>query len=335
MGKVKIGTVFQYVIFLGLGLGLVWYSSKDLTDDQITQLKASFGQTRFLYMIPVVIALLIAHFTRMLRWKLLMQPLGYLPSNANTFLAVMIGYFFNLLVPRLGEVMKCTVLAKYEKVAPDKLVGTIVAERAVDVVCLLLVIVLMVAIQFDVMGGYTIDLFKKLVQQKGGGINWGKLAIILLALGFIIFISRWVFAKYGHSGLMLKIKNIGLSIWQGLTSIGKLEKPVLFIAYTFLIWVMYLASIWLGFLAFPAVATLGLKAAVSILVFGSLGMIATQGGIGAYQLAVQKTLLLYGISSVAGLAFGWVLWGAQTIFTLFFGLLSILILPLVNRKKHA
>ncbi|TAD84803.1 MAG: UPF0104 family protein [Bacteroidetes bacterium] len=336
MGKTKVSNILQYLLFLGIGIGLIWYSSKDLSPEQIAQLKLSFTHTRFLYMLPVVVALLLAHYSRTLRWKLVMQPLGYNPSTTNTFLAVMIGYFFNLLVPRLGEVMKCTVLAKYEKLAPDKLVGTIVAERAVDMVCLISVILAMMATQYDVMGAYTIDLLKQLVQQKGGGgINWLKLALILAVAVGAIWLLRYAFAHYANKGILLKVKNIGKSVWQGLTSIGKLSRPWAFLAHTLFIWIMYLASIWLGFKAFPAVAQLGINPAVSILGFGSLGMIATQGGIGAYQFAVQKTLLLYAVPAVTGLAFGWVLWGAQTVFTLVTGLICLLLLPIYNRKKHA
>jgi glycosyltransferase 2 family protein len=335
MGKVKPATVLQYLLFLGLGLGLIWYSSKDLTPEQVGQLKASFAQTRYLYMLPVALALLLAHYARTLRWKLLMAPLGYAPSTTNTFLAVMIGYLVNLLVPRLGELMKCTVLAKYEKVAPDKLVGTIVAERAVDMVCLMLVILIMLATQFDLMGANTLELLKQLIAQKGGGINWVSLLLALGSLALVVVGLRWVFRRYGHRGPLLNIKNIVKSIGQGLTSIGRLKKPSHFLGYTLLIWSMYLASIWLGFKAFPAVETLGINPAVSILGFGSLGMIATQGGIGAYQWAVEKTLLLYQVAAVTGLAFGWLLWGAQTVFTLVVGLICLLFLPYYNQKKHA
>src|SRR5947209_19916122 len=100
--------------------------------------------------IPALILLLIAHYSRALRWKILMEPLGYRPSNFNTFAAVMIGYLVNAGVPRLGEVVKCTILAKYEKVRADRLVGTIVMERAVDIVCLVVVFLLAILFQGSV-----------------------------------------------------------------------------------------------------------------------------------------------------------------------------------------
>lgn len=329
--KKRIISVLQYIFFLLLGLALIWYSSKDLTDEQIDQLRSSFGQTKFLYMIPVVFALLVSHYSRALRWRLLMEPLGYHPGRANTYLTVLIGYFFNLLVPRLGEVMKCTMLAKYEKVPADKLIGTIVAERAIDVVCLLLVTIFMIISQFSLLGASTLSALQNL-------FTLDQLPTLLLYLGALaaaIFFVRWFFKKFRRFKAILAIQKFIRGIGQGLSSIRRVHKLGAFIMHTIIIWGTYIGSIWLGFLAFPQVAHLGMDASVAILVFGSIGMIATQGGIGAYQFAVQKTLLLYGISAVSGLAFGWVLWGAQTAIVILAGIAALLLLPLFNRKKHA
>lgn len=326
----RITAILQYLFFLGLGFGLIWYSSKDLTPDQIAELKNSFAQTRFLYILPVIVALLLAHYYRALRWRLLMEPLHYFPTRTNTFLAVLIGYFFNLLVPRLGEVMKCTLLAKYEKVPADKLIGTIVAERAVDVVCLMLVILIMLVTQYNLLG----DMAIKSISAAFAGASLSKILIVLAIVAGSLLLIRFLAHKFAHIHFLGGIKKFVIGILHGLGSIGKIKDKKWFVIHTFLIWGLYLLSIYLGFKAFPGVAELGLHASVAILVFGSLGMIATQGGIGAYQLAVQKTLLLYGISAVTGLAFGWVLWGAQTAIVLVAGILSLTILPLVNRKKQ-
>jgi len=317
------------MLFLSLGIVLIWYSGKDLSPQQLQQVKDSFGQTRFFYILPVMVALMAAHYSRALRWIILMEPLGYKPTKSNTLLVVLIGYFFNLLVPRLGEVMKCTLLGKYEKIAPDKLIGTIVVERAFDIVCLALVTVLLVVTQFDIIGSWAMEQFSGMAGGKG--FNPIKPLAYLAALTVFIIGVRWIFHKYGQHGFMAKIKHLGANVWHGISSIKSLKRPKLFLLYTLLIWSLYFATIWLGFKAFPAVQHLGWSASLSILVFGSLGMIATQGGIGAYQFAVQKTLLVYGISAVAGLAFGWVLWAAQTAFVLFTGLLSLIIIPLFNR----
>lgn len=318
----------QYLFFLGLGFGLIWYSSKDLTDNQITELTQSFSQTRYLYILPVIASLLLSHFHRALRWRLLMNPLGYAPGRGNTYLVVLIGYFFNLLVPRLGEVMKCTMLAKYEKIPADKLVGTIVAERAVDLICLVLVALIMLVTQFDLLGETALTGIK----EAAKGAQPVKIILILSAIVAGLLLIRFIVHRFAHIHIFAAIRKIGSGIWHGLTSIAKIRAKGWFLFHTFMIWMLYLVSIYLGFRAFPAVADLNFNASVAILVFGSLGMIATQGGIGAYQLAVQKTLLLYGITAVTGLAFGWVLWGAQTAIVIIAGVVSLLILPFINKK---
>ncbi len=327
--KKNLSTVLQYLFFLGLGFGLIWYSSKDLTDDQVKELTDSFSQTRFLYILPVIGSLLLSHFHRALRWRLLMNPLGFAPGRGNTFLVVLIGYFFNLLVPRLGEVMKCTMLAKYEKIPADKLVGTIVAERAVDLICLVLVTLVMLLTQFDVLGETALTSLK----NAAAGAQPVKIFLTLAGIIAAILVIRFIVHRFAHIHVFATIRKIGAGIWHGLTSIGKIRDKGWFLGHTVMIWMLYLVSIYLGFKAFPAVAAMDFNASVAILVFGSLGMILTQGGIGAYQLAVQKTLVLYGVSAVTGLAFGWVLWGAQTAIVLVAGIVSLLILPFINRKN--
>src|SRR4029453_1970018 len=120
------------------------------TDKGWEDIKDAFRNANYLLIIPVMITLLLSHYSRALRWKILMEPMGYKPRVFNTSRAVLIGYMANLAVPRLGEVLKCTILARYEKVPADKLVGTIVAERAFDVVCLMIVFGLTLVFQYDV-----------------------------------------------------------------------------------------------------------------------------------------------------------------------------------------
>src|SRR3712207_5537570 len=134
--KKSILTILQYLFFLGLGVLFVWLTVKDISSDDWAHILTSLKEARHWLILPVLLLLLLSHYSRALRWKILMEPLGYRPSTFNTFAAVMIGYLVNAGVPRLGEVVKCTILARYEKVRADKLVGTIVMERAVDVVCL-------------------------------------------------------------------------------------------------------------------------------------------------------------------------------------------------------
>ena len=327
--------VFQYIFFLGLGIFLIWYTTRHLTTEEVAMMKTSLMNAHYLLVIPAMILLLFAHYSRALRWKILMEPLGFQPSNVNTFIAVMLSYFFNLLVPRLGEVMKCTILARYEKTPVDKLIGTMVAERACDVICLLLVIFITIILQINIVGEFASEELRKLFLTKAGDFNVTKLIIFIGIILLGIVLVRFIFNRYSHVGIIQKVSSIFRGIWEGLTSVRHVKRKTAFVLHTIFIWSMYLFSIRIGFYAMDAVSHLGMRASFTILSFGSLAMIVTQGGIGAYQLAVQKTLVLYNISEVDGLAFGWLLWLVQTLMVLGVGFLCLLILPLVNRnRKH-
>jgi glycosyltransferase 2 family protein len=325
-------TILQYTIFLGLGLFLLWWTTRNLSPEEIQHLKDALNGAKYLLVIPAMFFLLLAHYSRALRWKILMEPLGFQPSTINTFFAVMLGYFFNLLVPRLGEVMKCTLLARYEKTPVDKIIGTMVAERAIDVICLLIVIGVTVLLQVDIASSFLSEEWQKMMQKNPGSNGYSGL---LLTIGLVAFFSILIFwIMFAHISVIGKIKGLFRGIWQGLTSVRFVKRRAAFIFHTVFIWSMYLLSIRIGFYAMESVSHLGINPSFTILSFGSLAMIITQGGIGAYQLVVQKTLTLYGISEVNGLAYGWLLWAVQTLMVLVVGLICLLLLPLFNKEKH-
>ncbi|HEX5669549.1 MAG TPA: lysylphosphatidylglycerol synthase transmembrane domain-containing protein [Chitinophagaceae bacterium] len=326
-----ITSVIQYVFFLGLGLFLLWFTTRHLSDEEVSMMKQSLRDANYLLIIPAMVMLLASHYSRALRWKILMEPLGFRPSSTNTFFAVMLGYFFNLLVPRLGEVMKCTLLARYEKTPVDKLIGTMVAERAFDFICLLIVIFLTIVLQIDVVGEYAASELSKLYK---GNLNAGRIITILAVAVAALFLVRFILHRFAHISIIGKVKKIIKGVWEGLTSVRHVKQKAAFFLHTVFIWTMYLMSIRMGFYAMESVSHLGITPSFTILSFGSLAMIVTQGGIGAYQLAVQKTLVLYDVSEVAGLAYGWLLWLVQTVMVLGVGLICLILLPIYNRKPH-
>lgn len=331
----RLFTIFQFFVFLGLGLFIVWWMARGIDAEGWKQINNSLSQANYLLFIPVLLLLILSHYIRALRWKLLMEPLGYNPGIFNVFNAVMIGYMANLLFPRLGEVLKCTVLARYEKVSPDKLIGTIVAERAVDMVCLLLVFFITIIVQIDTVGNYAMNLLQQLFEGADEQFSWLRLALVFAAVVFLFFIVKWIFKRFSHNTVIEKIKKTGKGVWSGLISIRYMQQKINFILYSILIWSLYLVSTRLGFYALQEVSHLGMKEALSTLSFGSVGMIVTQGGLGAYQYAVQETLLLYDITKVMGFTYGWILWIAQTAVLLLGGLFSLIALPIINRKKKA
>jgi hypothetical protein len=167
-----------------------------------------------------------------------------------------------------------------------------------------------------------------------GKIDPVKIGLSMLVLALTILAFRFVIHRFAHISIIARMKAIIKGVWEGLTSVMNVKRKTAFFLHSIFIWTMYLMSIRLGFYAMDSVAHLGIKPSFTILSFGSLAMIVTQGGIGAYQLAVQKTLLLYGINEVNGLAFGWLLWLVQTLMVLGSGLICLFLLPLINRKPH-
>lgn len=330
----RLRTILQYLFFLGLGIFLVWWSVKDLTSDDKSQIKEALKTARYWLIIPVFGILFLSHFIRAIRWKLLMEPLGYKPSTTNTVFAVFIGYLANQAVPRLGEVLKCTVLSRYEKIPADKLIGTIILERVIDAVTLLLVFIITLAIQPDIYSQLIDTIFDSKKEDNGHKTISSSLVLMILGGIVIIAIVVWMIKKKKNfSDLGLLFKRIGKSIWQGLSAIQHLKKRWPFIFLTISMWILYLTGGYMGFMALKETQQYGINEAFTVLTAGSIGMIATPGGIGAYAYLLQKTMHVYGLNEGIALAFGWILWLAQTAVILIGGLISFVSIPYYNKKK--
>jgi uncharacterized protein (TIRG00374 family) len=334
--KKKILNILKYLSFLGLGVFLVWWSLHQISPDKWKDFRTAFSTARYGLLVPVFFILLASHLLRALRWKMLMLPMGYNPSFINTFFAVMIGYLANLAVPRLGEVLKCTILSKYEQVPAEKLVGTIVAERAFDLLCLILVFVLAFALQFQVIGDFGTKLLKKLFLSKSGSFQTTKILIAIAVIVAVILILKWLFKKFPHMPFIISVKKVIKGIWQGISSIKDLKHKWAFIAASLGIWTMYLLGTWIGFAATTGTAGLSLATAVSGLAFASIGMIITPGGIGAYAFFLAKVLEQHGVPFALGFANGTLQWFAQFLIIIFIGFISLGLLPYFNKKtiKH-
>src|SRR6187401_3365589 len=281
--KAKFLSVLKYLFFIALGGFFVWLSVRHLTYDKWEQIKHAVARGRKWVILPVILFLLIAHYSRAMRWKFLMEPLGYKPSNFNVFAAVMIGYLVNSGAPRLGEVFKCTLLARYEKLRVDKLIGTILIERAVDLVCLIIVFISALIVEGDIFG---------------------------------------------------RIKKSIKNIIHGLSSINNLEHKGWFIFHSLLIWTMYWFASTVGLYALKETQYLGLSGGLAALVVGTVGIILTPGGIGAYPVLIAQLLGLYGLDpETTGIASGTLMWAAQTAIILLGGMICFGLISRYNKKK--
>ena len=259
-----------------------------------------------------------------------MEPLGYRPSIANTYLAVLIGYLANLAIPRLGEVLKCTLLAKYEHVPAEKIVGTIVAERAFDVISLGIVFLLALGLQFNVIeAGW--NQLKSQANAPVNDSNEGDWKMYLLIVIGIVLIALFFILRKRIPKIVGSIKNIISGIWEGVISATKLKQHNLFFLYSFGIWFLYLLATYVGLHATAGTES-SFATAISCLAYASIGMILTPGGIGAYAYFMAKVLELNGVDYTLGLANGTLQWFSQFLIVIVLGGVSLIILPIINKQ---
>ncbi len=327
-------SLLQYLLFFGLGIFLVWWSLQQIPKEKWADFKLALESANYWLMLPVILILSASHLLRALRWKILMQPMGFSPKLPNVFFAVMIGYLANLAIPRLGEVLKCTILSKYEKVPVEKLVGTILVERVFDVICLGIVFVIALSTQYNIIGEYTSELFNGLFANRFNKLSsfWSMALVLSLAI-IAIALFTTIIKRYPQNKVSLFINKITKGILEGLTSIRHLQKKGYFIVYSLFIWVLYIAGTWIGLMATEGTAHLGLPTAISALAFASIGMIITPGGIGAYAFFMAKVLEKNNIPFEIGFANGTMQWFAQFLIVLIVGFCCLGLIPWYNKKN--
>lgn len=324
----------QYIISLGLGVLLIWYALRDQDTSKIID---TLRKADPLYIIISTVLLTISHISRALRWKILYKPLNYNPSFKNAFLALMSGYFMNQLIPRLGEVTRCGILQKVEKIPLPISFGTVIAERLMDLIMLLLLFVFTFYIEFERLN----DFFIGILDKKFKALN--DFSVFLYAIiGFIIIGAITGYLVYSRfkekihdNKIFSKVLSMVKSIIEGIISIRKIKERKAFIFHTLVIWIMYYAASFVVVYSLPQTSNLSLLAGFSILLMGSLAMTApVQGGIGAFELLVSTVLVLYGISEEDGMSFALLVHSSQYLFTLISGGLCFLATFYVNRKKE-
>jgi uncharacterized protein (TIRG00374 family) len=332
--KKRLFTILQFALFFGLGIFLVWWSIHKLTPEQYADFSGAIKNADYRLLIPVFFILSLSHISRAIRWKILMASIGYRPKLSNTFAAVMVGYLANFAFPRLGEVLKCTILGKYEKVPPDKLVGTILVERAIDLLSFGVIIIISLLTQAKIVGVYVkekIDTYILAGDKTDILLRFSIMCGIILIL---FFAFRYIFKKYPHIKFITSIKNIFKGVAEGIMSIRNLQNKWLFIFHSVLIWSCYLLGTYIGFKAIKETAVLPVLASFPVLSFGTVATIITPGGIGAYPEFLMDAMLLYNIPEAFGKANGWLQWSAQFVITLVVGCTCLAVLPYINKKKH-
>lgn len=323
----------KILFFLSIGIFFIWIFLRKLTPDEKQQIWVNFLNANYFWLAVSVILGIISHIVRARRWNLLLEPMGYHPGLRNTFFAVMIGYLANTALPRLGEVTRCGVLNKYEKIPLPKSFGTVLIERSLDLAVFILLFFMNLLLFYDKLGIYVNEKIFRPLSNKFTFENSAVVTIALILFLFLLITSVIYFGRHKlrHFRIYQKVKELVSGFLHGLKAITQLKRPFAFVFQTLLIWFLYYMMIYVCFFAMPETSHLGLDVALSLLIFGSIGIMLVQGGIGIYPAIIAETLLLYNIPATYGYALGWLGWLAQTIMIIAVGLISLVLLPVFNK----
>ncbi len=318
--KAKLSKIASLFVPLLLGFGLIYYQYSTLSVEEISKIKSCFKQANYFYIFLSLIIALFGYWARAYRWKYTLQHLGHNTDFKNDLMSVCVSYFMNLTIPRSGEITRAALLKKYENVPFDKGFGTIVAERIVDLIIFLLFVGLAFVLQFEKLYSF---IKEKIAFEKI--ILYGIIGVIL----GIIFLLIWIYAEWA---IIKKLKNKLSGLIEGMLSILKMKEKWKYIFFSFFIWFSYLLMFYVTIFALSETSNIGFDIVIMGFIFGSLAVGFTNGGLGAYPLAIAMIFSLYGISNDIGTAFGWLVWTSQTILTIVLGLISYAFLPLYNKK---
>ncbi|MBN3035534.1 MAG: flippase-like domain-containing protein [Bacteroidales bacterium] len=334
--KKNLFTAFKIAFFVGVGIFFIWLFMRNLTIQERHDIVRSFREANYFWIILSIFIGILSHISRTIRWKMLLEPMGYKPGFRNTFLAVFIGYFANLALPRLGEISRCGVLAKYENIPLQKAFGTVVTERGLDLLTFAAAFLINLVVHFGKLGLFReTSIYRSAVGkyrefEYPGLMAWLIIAIIA-SLAFLLFKSR---RRIAHTYVYRKFRDIILGFIEGLKTLLNVRRPLLFIFHSLFIWLMYLLMTWVVFFCLPETANLGLDVGLAVFVFGTIGIMVIQGGIGIYPWIVAESLAIFGIMETKGYAVGWLLWSGQTITIILAGIISLMLLPVVNQPQN-
>lgn len=293
---------------------------RELSGPELEDLKNSFRTADYLYVFFSLIIGLTGFWARAYRWKYTLAHIGYTAPMGVKFGAVCITYIMNMFIPRSGEVSRAVAINKYARIPFDKAFGTIIAERIVDMILLVLVVGLTAVLQFDEMQSYL------------AGIPFQKLIFYGIIAG-VLFLGSVLFFIYSKLEWVQKIKIRISGLTQGALSVFTMPNKWPFLLLSLYIWFSYVLMFYITIYALPETSGLSFGTVFTAFVIGSIVITFTNGGTGFFPFAISKILFVYGVPKSAGAAFGWIVWTSQTAQILVLGGLSFLLLPLVYRNK--
>lgn len=347
--KTLLGNVLKFIAFLSVGLAILYwvYQKQAKAYEAECALKGvaaedcsllgkvldDFASANYGWLLAVLLLYVFSNVSRAIRWNMLMRQLGYQPRFINAFLTTILGYFANLGLPRVGEVVRAGTMAKYEEIPMEKVMGTVVADRIIDVISILIVTGLTLVLASDILWGFLRDnnaLGEKISQNR-------HILIGLAVLGMVGLGGVYVFRqRIQRMRLFVKISEILTGFAEGLRTIGRLDRPGWFILHSINIWAMYFLMTYVCFFAFAPTAHLPMLAGLVVFVFGGWGIvIPSPGGMGTYHYLATVALGFYGVAGDDGFSFANIsFFTIQIGCNISVGLLALVVLPILNARKR-
>jgi uncharacterized protein (TIRG00374 family) len=328
-------SIIQFLVLLSVGILLAWLSIKSVWAEK-DKIIESFQTANYVWVFIAILISLLSHYLRAFRWNYLLKPLGHQVKPFNALGAVLVGYFANYGIPRMGEITRCTIVTKYDKVPFEIALGTVITERIVDTLLLLVIFVITLFAQFSQLTSLSSQYLINPLMEKLHGVSEHPLKLVVL-ISVIVLVSVFLFLirKKISNLLNSKLGSIIKGFGKGLSSIKDIDKKFQFIALSIAIWLCYFYSLYVCFFAFTGTSHLGHSECLVLMLFGTFGVVFSPGGLGAYPAIVTSLLLFYGIDKISAVAFPWMAWTSQFVLIVVLGVLSLILLPLLNKeKKH-
>lgn len=346
--KPAIANTLKFLLFLSIGGGILYlvyqkqessYQAQCALDgipaescSLLLKVLEDFARADWFWIVIVLLAFIISNFSRAARWNMLLRPLGYQPTFRNAFWTIMLGYFANLGLPRMGEVVRAGAMARYERIPVEKVMGTVVVDRIADAISLLILIGLAFLLEFD-------RLWSALaanMSPESSGSSWWLMALIM-GLGGSCAVLFWIFRdRLRNYAIVDKLLSILSGFLEGIKTVRSLKNPWMFVFHSVVIWLMYFLMTYLCFFAFAPTAHLTASAGLLVFIFGAFGIvIPSPGGMGTYHFLVMEALAIYDISRIEAFSFANICFFSIQIFcNILLGIVAILLLPQLNRRYH-
>jgi uncharacterized protein (TIRG00374 family) len=317
--------IITYLIFIGISILLLYFTFRK-TDFSV--ILANIAKAHLNYVLLCFLATMLAHFMRAWRWQNLLRPLGYEPRLRTGFYAILIGYLANYAIPRGGEVARCGIMQRTDRIPMDKLLGTVVTERIIDVLFMFLILMITWFVEFDKINSF-IDFGSLFLHYKRlllGIAVTGIIATLLIAVQWKK-ITGWPFVR--------KIINVLNGFNEGLMSVFKIKNQWLFWLQSAGIWISFYAINYCFMHAMDITAHLGWNIVLVVLTMGTVGFaIPLPGGTGSYHIIIQQTLMLYNLSKDDATTYAFSSHSAQLLFIVISGGISLILALWEAGKKN-